>query len=151
MKKTYFISLMMMGLSLALHGQANSIVGFWLTEDGDSQVEIFTKADGQFYGRVVWLEEPLNDKGLPKVDDKNPDKAMHQVPILGLEILKGFEYNASKQEWAGGTIYDPKNGRTYSAYLRMDGKQTLRMRGYVYGMRFLGRSSYWTRESGLRE
>ena len=136
-------------MSISLFGQSNRIVGFWLTEDRDSQVEIYTKADGKFYGRVVWLEEPLNDAGRPKVDDKNPDKAMHNTPIIGLEVLKDFSYNNTKEEWAGGTIYDPKNGRTYTAYMTLDGN-TLRMRGYVYGMRFLGRSSFWTREQNQR-
>ncbi len=150
MKKQLFASLVLLLFSIAIFGQADNIIGFWLTEDGDSQVEVYKKADGKFYGRVVWLEEPLNDKGRPKVDDKNPDKAMHNTPIIGLEVLKGFSYNNSKKEWSGGTIYDPKNGRTYSAYMTLDGN-TLRMRGYVYGMRFLGRSSYWTRERGLRE
>ncbi len=147
--KTLLTLLALTLLSTALLGQANSIVGFWLTEDRDSQVEIFTKADGKFYGRVVWLEEPLNDAGRPKVDDQNPDKAKHNTPIIGLEVLKDFSYDSSKEEWAGGTIYDPKNGRTYTAYMTLDGN-TLRMRGFVYGMRFLGRSSFWTREQGKR-
>lgn len=150
MKKLLFTLLILLFFSLTLFSQANRITGFWLTEDGDSQVEVYQKADGKFYGRVVWLEEPLNDDGKPKVDDQNPDKAMHDTPIIGLEILEGFSYNASKDEWAGGTIYDPKNGRTYTAYMRLE-DNTLRMRGFVYGMRFLGRSSYWTRERGLRE
>lgn len=144
-----FLTILTLTMSLTLYGQANRIVGFWLTEDRDSQIEIFEKAGGKLYGRIVWLEEPLNDAGRPKVDDKNPDKAMHNTPIIGLEILKDFTYNASKEEWAGGTIYDPKNGRTYTAYMTLDGN-TLRMRGYVYGMRFLGRSSFWTREQRQR-
>ncbi len=147
--KTLLTLLALTLMSVSLSGQANRIVGFWLTEDRDSQVEIYQKADGKFYGRVVWLEEPLNDAGRPKTDDQNPDRAMHNTPIIGLEVLKNFSYNSSKDEWAGGTIYDPKNGRTYTAYMTLDGN-TLRMRGYVYGMRFLGRSSFWTREQNKR-
>ena len=150
MKKTHIALLLLLTISITTYGQSDRIKGFWLTEDGDSQVEVYTGADGKFYGRVVWLEEPLNERGQPKVDDQNPDRAMHNTPIIGLEILEGFTYNRSKNEWAGGTIYDPQNGRTYTAYMTLDGN-TLRLRGYVYGMRFLGRSSYWTREAGLRE
>ena len=146
MKIPIIITMILLMPVIALQGQADSIIGVWLTEDEDSKVEVYKNQDGTFGGKVVWLEEPLNDNGQPKVDDQNPDASMHTTPIIGLEILKGFTYNASKEEWAGGTIYDPKNGRTYSAYLRLDGENTLRMRGFVYGMRFLGRSSYWTRE-----
>ncbi len=146
MKHLIILAMLLLVPVIALHGQADSITGVWLTEDGDSRVEVYKNPDGTFSGKVIWLEEPLNDEGKPKVDDKNPDAAMHNVPIIGLEVLQGFTYNRSKEEWAGGTIYDPKNGRTYNAYLRLDGENTLRMRGFVYGMRFLGRSSYWTRE-----
>lgn len=135
----------------SLLAQAGRVVGYWLTEDGDSQVEIFRTPEGQYSGRVVWLEEPLNEAGRPKVDDQNPDRARHDTPIIGLHILSGYSYDASKQEWSGGTIYDPKNGRTYTAYMRLEDDQRLRIRGYVMGMRFMGRTTHWVREPARRE
>ncbi len=137
--------------TLFASGQANQVVGFWLTAEGDSQVEIFRKADNKYYGRVVWLKDPLNEQGRPKVDDQNPERALQNRPIIGLELLKGFSYNASKSEWAGGTIYDPNNGRTYDCYMWLDGNNTLKIKGFVLGMRFLGRETTWTRERAKRE
>lgn len=151
MKKQLFLLTIALFFGSAVFAQSGRVIGYWLTEDEDSQVEVFQKADNKYYGRIVWLDEPLNDEGKPKVDDKNPDKAMHQTPIMGLEILKGFSYDASKNEWSGGTIYDPKNGRTYTAYMRKDGNNKLAIRGYVMGMRFLGRTTEWSREGGKRE
>jgi len=151
MKKQLFLLTIALLFGSAAIAQSGRVIGYWLTEDEDSQVEVFQKADNQYYGRIVWLDEPLNDEGKPKVDDKNPDKAMHQTPIMGLEILKGFSYNASRNEWSGGTIYDPKNGKTYTAYMRMDGNNKLAIRGYVMGMRFLGRTTEWSREGEKRE
>ena len=149
--KMTFLSLLLFFAYGTLMAQADRVLGYWLTEDGDSQVEIFKSSGGQYYGRVVWLEEPLNDAGRPKVDDQNPDRARHNTPIIGLEILKGYSYNSSREEWSGGTIYDPKNGRTYTAYMRLEDHQTLRIRGYVMGMRFMGRTTHWVRESVRRE
>ncbi len=149
-KKKLTLMILCLLFTSSLYGQAERVAGFWLTADRDSQVEIFRKADNQYYGRIVWLEEPLNEQGRPKVDDKNPDRSKHTTPIMGLEILKGFSYNASKNEWSGGTIYDPKNGRTYSAYMRLDGNNKLVIKGYVMGMRFLGRETDWTRERNKR-
>lgn len=149
-KKKLTFMILCLFLTSPLFGQAERVAGFWLTADRDSQVEIFRKADNQFYGRIIWLEEPLNEQGRPKVDDKNPDRSKHTTPIMGLEILKGFSYNASKNEWSGGTIYDPKNGRTYSAYMRLDGNNKLVIKGYVMGMRFLGRETEWIRERNKR-
>ena len=137
--------------TLFAYGQANQVAGFWLTADGDSQVEIFRKADNKYYGRIVWLDEPLNEQGRPKVDDQNPERALQNRPIMGLELLRGFSYNASKNEWANGTIYDPNNGRTYDCYMWLDGNNTLKIKGFVLGMRFLGRETTWTRERTKRE
>ncbi len=135
----------------AIYAQADRLVGFWLTEDKDSQIEIYRVPGNKFNGKIVWLEEPLNDQGRPKVDDKNPDSALRNRRTLGLEILKDFKYNSSKQEWAEGTIYDPQSGKTYDAFMRLEGNNTMKLKGFVLGMRFLGRESTWTRDTGLRE
>ncbi len=151
MKRRGLLAAVLMCMSIVLLGQPARIIGYWLTEEGQSQIEISQSDDGKFSGRIVWLEEPLDDDGLPKRDDDNPDRSLRSRPLAGLKILKGFSYDQEKGEWSGGTIYDPENGRTYSAYMRLDGNNTLRMRGYVMGMRFLGRSTYWERERNKRE
>ncbi len=151
MKKKSIVLLVMTLFGIAAFAQEGRVLGYWLTEEGQSQIEIYKKGDNQYYGKIVWLDEPFEEDGSAKLDVENPDRALRSRPLLGLEILKGFSYDASKSEWSGGAIYDPENGRTYSAYMRLDGNNTLRMRGYVMGMRFLGRSTHWTREHRLRE
>lgn len=137
--------------STGIFAQAGSLLGHWLNEEKDAQIEIYRVPGNKFNGRIVWLDEPLNDQGKPKVDDKNPDRALRDRPTLGLEILKDFTYNADKQEWEKGTIYDPQNGRTYDAFMKLDGNNVLKLKGFVLGMRFLGRETTWTRDKGLRE
>ena len=151
MRKLAMLFCFMFIAATGLYAQAGSAVGHWLTEDGESQVEIYRITGNKFNGRIVWLEEPLNDEGKPKVDDKNPDRALRDRPTMGLEILKDFTFNSSKQEWEKGTIYDPKSGRTYDCYMWLDGNNTLKLKGFVLGMRFLGREATWTRDQGLRE
>ncbi len=149
-KFTTFFCIMFIAASAA-KAQSDRIVGYWLTDEGQSQIEIY-KVDGNKYnGRIVWLEEPLEDDGTHKVDKENPDRSLRNRRLQGLEILAGFTYNSSKQEWEGGRIYDPENGRTYDAFMRLDGHNTLKLRGYVMGMRWLGRTTDWTRERSLRE
>jgi uncharacterized protein (DUF2147 family) len=58
---------------------------------------------------------------------------------------------AAPSEWSGGTIHDPENGRTYTAYMCPDGNDALRMRGYVTGMRFPCHPAGWIRERKQRE
>lgn len=95
-------------------GEGDAIVGKWLNQEGTSHIQIFKATNGSFagkyYGKIVWLKEPLKN-GKPKVDDLNPDPKKQSVPLLGLQILKDFVYDAEDKEWEDGTIYDPKTGK----------------------------------------
>jgi uncharacterized protein (DUF2147 family) len=130
--------------------QADKVVGYWLTEDSDSQVRIFKATNGKYYGKIEWLDEPM-ENGKPKIDDDNPDPKLQNRPIMGLQLLNDFVYNSKEEEWDRGTIYDPKSGNTYDCYMWFeDDHNVLYIKGYVMGIRFLGRSTIWKRESKLR-
>ena len=151
MKHKLIIAALILMASVQLKAQADKVVGIWLTENKNSQVEIFKTPQGTYEGKLVWLKEPLEDDGTIKKDKENPDRALRNKPLLGLALLQGFTYNERSKEWTGGTIYDPENGRTYSAYMWFDDDNTLKIKGYVMGMRFLGRSTAWTRERRVRQ
>lgn len=122
---------------------ADDIVGKWLNEEGTAQVEIY-KTGNQFFGKIVWLKTP-NDSitGLPRTDKENPDPALQSKPLLGLVNLTGFVFD--EDEWEDGQIYDPKNGKTYSCYMKFEdeSKSKLKIRGFI-GISLLGRTTYWT-------
>ena len=145
-KLLLFLGLMIMGSTL-LFSQADKVIGFCLTEKGPSQVEIYKAEDGKYYGRISWLEELMED-GKPKMDKEKPDDALKTRPILGLNLLEGFEYNQKDKEWEDGSIYDPDNGKTYDCFMWFeDDANVLNIKGFVMGMRFLGRSTTWKREN----
>ncbi|MFZ5939361.1 MAG: DUF2147 domain-containing protein [Bacteroidota bacterium] len=147
MKKNYFLLFAFLLSPLFLYGQAEKIVGIWLTEKKTSQVEVYKGTDGKYYGKICWLETP-NEDGKPKVDKENPDEKLKTRPLLGLNIVNGFKYNAGDKEWEDGTIYDPDNGKTYDCYAWFeDGNyNTLYLKGYVLGIKWMGRSTVWLRE-----
>lgn len=151
MKKQLLLMAAAIFISVPVWAQADALLGIWLTEEKNSQIEITKTSSGQFVGRIVWLNEPLDEDGKVKTDKENPNASLRNQRLLGLQILKGFTYDARKGEWSGGTIYDPDNGKTYSAFMRLDGNNTLILRGYVMGMRMLGRNSTWTRERAKRQ
>ena len=131
------------GSLMAQTNQADDILGLWLNEDKDAHVEIY-KEKGMYYGKIVWLKEPIDEvTGKPKLDDENADESLRTRPVLGLLILKDFVFDGSS-EWEDGTIYDPKNGKTYSCYMAFEDKNLLKIRGFI-GFSLLGRSTYWTR------
>nr|WP_228692493.1 DUF2147 domain-containing protein [Lunatimonas sp.] len=118
----------------------DDIVGQWYTTERDAKVEIF-KERGKYHGKVVWMDEPETN-GKPKVDENNADKAKRDRPILGMRLLSDFSYEDGK--WEDGTIYDPRNGKTYSCTIKKKDASTLEVRGYV-GVSLIGRTVEWTK------
>lgn len=125
--------------------KADDILGVWMNEDKDAQVEIY-KDNGKYFGKIVWLLNPIDEEtNKPKLDDKNEDLSLRDRPVMGLLLLKDFVFDGD-DEWEDGTIYDPKNGKTYSCYMEFedeDDMSTLKIRGYI-GISLLGRTTYWT-------
>jgi len=129
--------------AIGQNNKADLILGKWLNEDKDAHIEIRNDA-GKYFGKIVWLRDPIDTlTGKPKVDDKNSDKALQSRPVLGLEILKDFTFNG-EDEWSKGTIYDPKNGKTYDCYMEIGETGILKIRGYI-GISWIGRTTYWSR------
>lgn len=121
---------------------ADAILGEWLNADEDAKVTIYRQGD-RFYGKVSWMLNPNDDAGKPRVDEENPNADQRKRPIMGLVLLKDFRFEDG--EWKGGSIYDPKNGKTYDCYMDLLEPGKLKIRGFVMGMRALGRTTYWTR------
>lgn len=142
MKKIIIASLLAL-LAAPLLGQSSSdVVGKWYTENKETVIKIYKSGD-KYYGKIVWLKEPKEDNGKMKKDKNNPKKSKRSQTLVGLVLLKGFVYQGDG-EWAEGTIYDPENGKTYKARIRLKGKDKLDIRGYV-GVPAFGRSTVWTR------
>ena len=160
MKITITIALLCISMAFAgkvsAQSKADKIVGYYLTYDDEtgaekSQVQIFKSTNGKYYGKIVWLKEP-NKNGKPKVDDKNPDAKLQTRPIMGLEILKGFKFNESDNEWNDGSIYNPASGKTYSCYINFESANKIKIRGYIGASWMgLGKTAYWTKEATLRK
>lgn len=141
MKKLTFI-LLLTAISVAAFPQnKDAIIGKWINSSGEAHVEI-TKRGEKYFGKIVWLKEPKDEKGNNKTDIKNPDESLKSKPILGLEILKNFIFEDGK--WTNGKIYDPKSGKNYSCNMTLKSNDILNMRGYV-GVSLLGRSETWKR------
>ena len=151
MKQIFVFLVFACAFSVTAQAQADQVVGYWLTDGGESQIKVFKAADGKFYGNIVWLKEP-NENGKAKVDDDNPDEKLRSRPLLNLQILKGFSYDTDDQEWTKGKIYDPKTGSTYSCYMWFEDNNTntLFVKGFI-GVSLIGKSTKWTREQTQRK
>ncbi len=123
----------------SLSAQEEKVLSTWLNEEGTSHIRVFKATNGMYYGKIVWLKEEPE-----RLDINNPDEEKQTVPLMGLQILKEFTYNADKERWDSGTIYDPDNGKTYDCFMWFeDDFNTLYIKGYVLGMKFIGRETIW--------
>jgi uncharacterized protein (DUF2147 family) len=120
---------------------ADAIVGIWQNGAGKGHIQIY-KQSGKYFGKIVWLKDANDQNGKPKVDHKNDDPNKRSRPLIGLVMLRDFEYKNG--EWRNGRIYNPSDGREYKAYIKSEDNKTLSIRGYM-GISLIGKTDTWTR------
>jgi uncharacterized protein (DUF2147 family) len=134
-------------LSLAPFAHAeDSPVGLWKNIDdktGKPKALIrITESGGELQGKIEKLFIEADADKNPKCD--KCDGVNKDQPILGMTILFGLKKDGD--EYNGGKILDPGNGKLYSSKITpIDNYKKLNVRGYI-GTPFLGRSQVWVRE-----
>lgn len=121
--------------------------GTWLTEDGRARIRVEKcgPQERNLCGYVVWLKVPLNDKGQPRVDFKNPDAKKQTRPSLGHQLIMGLKPNAdSRYE---GKIYNSEEGKSYDVTIWTEQPTELSIRGCMLAI--LCGSQTWTRVSDV--
>jgi len=129
------LAVLMMGASVAWAAPAG-VMGNWAT--GDGSVVRIAPCGGEICLTVV----KVSPKATESVDALNPNASLRTRPLCGLRIGSGFKADGENAA-AGGHLYDPKSGRTYSGKFEAKG-DSLHLRGYV-GITLFGRSETWTR------
>ncbi len=124
-----------------------SPVGRWRTIDDDTKsersiVEV-TKVGDELQGRVLRIFYRPDEKPDPVCE--LCEGARKDQPVIGMTFLWGLKPDGGN-DWAGGAILDPKNGKIYNAKLSLtEAGSQLRVRGYI-GTLLLGRTQIWLRE-----
>jgi uncharacterized protein (DUF2147 family) len=114
------------GIAVAANAAAASIKGRWVTKEKDSVVEI-SACGAAMCGRVSkFLKTPPG--GVDQKDTKNPDKNLRSRKILGIAVLHSLKADGDK--WRG-TIYDPRNGKSYRSVVYLQKNGNLHVQGCV--------------------
>lgn len=123
---------------------ADKILGVYkaVEEGKESKVEFTRQADGSYRGQIIWLKQPDNPDGTPKLDVKNPDASKRSVCADRVVVVDGVKYDAKKNVWNGGRVYDPTKGKDYKVEVSFEDARTLRVKGSLLGF---SRSVYWTK------
>jgi uncharacterized protein (DUF2147 family) len=131
--------IMILGSASSLAAEA--LIGEWLVPDwwsgqwgARSRVRI-EKCGGALWGVV-------SGELKPGLDSENPEPALRGRPILGMPIL--LDMKASIVWGWEGHIYNPRNGKTNEANIRLFGAGFIRLEECEHGGVFCGRQE-WTR------
>jgi uncharacterized protein (DUF2147 family) len=122
---------------------AASPAGRWRTIDDvtgkpKSIVRLWEK-DGVLYGNIVELFPEPGEPTDPVCD--KCEGALRGKPIKGLLFLWGLERDGD--EWSGGRILDPENGKIYRCTVKVvNAGARLKVRGYI-GVSLIGRTQHW--------
>ncbi len=133
------VILLMMLFNVSTYSQ--SIIGKWKTIDDDtgkteSIVEIWKAKDGKFYGKIIKLYD--EDSANRRCTECDKSDSRYNKKIMGMTIITKMK-KTGDNEWTGGKILDPKNGKEYTCKLFREGKN-LMVRGYIA---FLYRTQKW--------
>jgi len=140
-----FVAALLAAPALPALADNSSALGEWATKGMGSIIDIHICADApaELCGTIVWLWDAVDKNGAPYLDDKNGDPTLRTRAMVGLEIMRGFKPDGDGKSWNDGTIYNPEDGRTYSATFRLRDAGTAELKGCALGL-FCG-SQIWRR------
>jgi uncharacterized protein (DUF2147 family) len=113
------------------HAASADPTGYWMKPDAEreSKIEVFKcgKKKTNLCAKIAWLKEPNDSKGQPLHDVRNENPAMRGRPIMGLPIFTDLVPSAPST-W-NGKIYNPEDGRTYTATLTVLSRKQILLKG----------------------
>ncbi len=115
----------------------DDVFGPWATHEGGEVT--FYDCGEYLCGDITDLRPP--DADTPTTDIHNPDEALRDRPLLGLQMFSGLEED-SDGKWSGGKLYNTMEGKEYKAKLQLEDDGTMTMSGCVM---FFCKSFVWTK------
>ncbi len=130
------------GLATDAKAEAASPDGIWYTKGQESIIKVHPCGDsgGPLCGTMVWLKEPTETDGSPKLDKLNKDPAKKGKPMIGLDILLNMKPDEDHYK---GKAYNPEDGKFYDITFKVKEDDSADLRGCVLG--FLCQTETFTR------
>lgn len=142
MKKFAFVALSSVLATSAFAADLNNTQ--WRTVDDETGkakalVEFSKSSNGTYTATIKKLLDPKAKTVCTECSGSQKNK-----PMEGLDIVQNLKLDKGNK-YTGGTILDPKSGKTYkmNAEMASNGK-TLKVRGFI-GVAALGRNQTWYR------
>jgi uncharacterized protein (DUF2147 family) len=112
-----------LALAGAVHAQsADDAIGVWENPENKSHTQFYKCGDG-VCAKIVRVVDGQ------KTDDKNPDAARRNRPIVGLVIMQGAK-KSGPLTWTG-QLYNRADGKTYTGTLTVKSRTAVELSGCV--------------------
>ncbi len=131
--------------SQSLPPEARAYLGDWTIisdETGEAQAVVrITDVNGKAEGRIVRVL-PTTEYPSPQFSCDDCKGQFAGKDLRQIRLIRDMQWQGD--EFAGGRIVDPQNDKSYRATLKLDGRDRLRVRGFI-AIRALGRTQVWQR------
>lgn len=132
MTRTALAALGLLLLSGAAQAQSMDPSGTYLSESGDTRVRI-ARCGAAYCGTIVSVQGEGKDVN-------NPDATLRQRSLVGVQMISDIR---PAGEGFSGSLYNYKDGRTYTGKMSFEGK-AMKLSGCVLGG-LICRSQTWMR------
>jgi uncharacterized protein (DUF2147 family) len=128
----------LLSVSVGTSALASDVIGVWRASEEGGKIAI-ERCGTSICGKILGGGAPQAGPSATDVKNKNP--ALRNRPLLGLTIMQGF--SGGPQVWTGGTIYNPNDGGTYQATVKLAAADKLQVKGCIAPP--LCKTQTWTR------
>jgi uncharacterized protein (DUF2147 family) len=111
--KAVLAAALLFAVTIPSQAADNAAFGDWALSTGQLVVRAAPCGGNNVCANVIWLPEPNNADGTPKLDLKNPSKALKSRHLIGMPVLEGM-VPVGNNTWRG-RVYSSDDGAYYRA------------------------------------
>jgi uncharacterized protein (DUF2147 family) len=126
-----FVAALALAAPVLAQGQDPS--GTYLSESGDTRVRI-ARCGGAYCGTIVAVRGETKDVN-------NPDTGLRSRNLVGVQMISNIRPSGGGFE---GSLYNYKDGKTYSGRMNFSGGNAMQLSGCVLGG-LICRTQTWTK------
>ncbi|MEO6607648.1 MAG: DUF2147 domain-containing protein [Aestuariivirga sp.] len=117
--KAVFAAATLLAVSMPAQAADSAAFGDWALSTGQLVVRAAPCGGNNVCANVIWLPEPNNADGTPKLDLKNPTQSLKSRHLIGMPVLEGM-VPAGNNTWRG-RVYSSDDGAYYRATATVNG------------------------------
>jgi uncharacterized protein (DUF2147 family) len=127
---------------------AGADLGTWLNSERKGKIQLRECGEDGLCGEIVWMKDPVDEKGRPWRDQLNPDPNLRSREVVGIDVIIGAK-KIAPMTWQG-QIYDPEVGKVYYLKHLKVGREQVEIKGCLPAG-WPCRTKYWTRSTPVAQ